>query len=254
MYAEERQQAIAAWVTRQGRASVADLAESFNVTTETVRRDLSALERMNLLRRVHGGAVPARSLTVVEIGLIERVTENSEAKERIARKALDLLPRDGSVILDAGSTTARLAGMLPPDLHLTVFTHAVPIAATLAPQGQIELHLLPGRVRPTTHAAVGASTVAALGKLRADVGLLGANGLSTGHGFSTPDAEEAATKTAILNSCERVVALVDSSKLGLELTCRFAELDQVDTLITDEGIAESDVATLERAGVEVLIA
>ena len=162
MYAEERQQAMAQLIGQQGRLSVAQLAETFEVTTETVRRDLSSLERIGLVRRVHGGAVPASSLSVIESGLGERDQANTAAKDAIAVAAVQQLPPSGAtVVIDAGSTTSRLAGVLPRELQLTVITHAVPVAARLAGLPHIELHLLPGRVRPTTHAAVGADTVAA---------------------------------------------------------------------------------------------
>ena len=92
MYAEERQQAMAQLIGQQGRLSVADLAGNFSVTTETVRRDLSALERIGLVRRVHGGAVPASSLSVIESGLGERDQANTAAKDAIAAAALQELP------------------------------------------------------------------------------------------------------------------------------------------------------------------
>jgi DeoR family fructose operon transcriptional repressor len=255
MYAEERQQAMAQLVTERGRVSVNAIADQFDVTTETVRRDLSVLERMGLLRRVHGGAVPASALAVIEAGLGERDQANTSEKDQIARAALDLLPPpDGTVLLDAGSTTSRLASLLPRDLRLTVVTHAVPVAARLAGSVQIELHLLPGRVRRTTQAAVGADTVAALGQLRADVAFLGTNGLTVEHGLSTPDREEAATKRAMVASARRVVCLVDSSKIGVEAPLRFAALADVDVVVTDDGISADDRRALVRAGVEVVVA
>ena len=162
MYAEERQQAMAHLISRRGRLSVVQLAEQFEVTTETVRRDLSTLDRMGLVRRVHGGAVPAGSLSVIESGIGERDQSNTQAKEAIANAAIALLPPpDSVVVIDAGTTTARFAAVLPRDHRLTVITHAVPVATRLAGLPQIELHLLPGKVRPTTHAAVGADTVGA---------------------------------------------------------------------------------------------
>jgi len=255
MYAEERQQAMAQLVAERGRVSVAEISEQFDVTTETVRRDLSVLERIGLLRRVHGGAVPATALAVMEAGLGERDQANTSEKERIARAALDQLPAaNGTVLLDAGSTTSRLASLLPRDLRLTVVTHAVPVAARLAGSPQVELHLLPGRVRSTTQAAVGAETVEALHRLRADVAFLGTNALSIDHGLSTPDHEEAATKRAMVTSARRVVCLADSSKVGSESPVRFAELTEVDVLVTDDGIPAADRRALERAGVEVVIA
>jgi DeoR family fructose operon transcriptional repressor len=255
MYAEERQQAMAQLVAEHGRLSVNVLAEQYDVTTETVRRDLSTLERMGLVRRVHGGAIPAHSLSVIESGLVERDSANTVEKERIARAALELLPPAGStILLDAGSTTNRLASLLPRDLRLTVVTHAVPVAARLAGNPQIELILLPGRVRTTTQAAVGADTVAALAHLRADVVFLGTNGLTVEHGLSTPDRDEAATKRAMIASARRAVVLADASKIGIESTLRFAALDEIDVLVTDEGVGEHDRQGLADAGLEVVVA
>ena len=255
MYAEERQQAMAHLISRRGRLSVVQLAEQFEVTTETVRRDLSTLDRMGLVRRVHGGAVPAGSLTVIESGIGERDQSNTQAKEAIANAAVALLPPpDSVVVIDAGSTTARFAAALPRDHRLTVITHAVPVATRLAGLPQIELHLLPGKVRPTTHAAVGAETVAALADLRADVAFIATNGLTVGHGLTTPDSDEAATKRAMIACARTTVVLADSTKLGVETAVRFATLDSLDVLVTDSDVEPADRRALESAGIEVVVA
>jgi DeoR family fructose operon transcriptional repressor len=255
MYAEERQQAIAASVARRGRLSVAEIATDYDVTTETVRRDLTVLERAGVVRRVHGGVVPASSLTMIEAAVAERDSAHAPEKDRIAQAALDLLPEDhATVLLDAGTTTTRMAALLPRDRRLTVVTHAVPIAARVAGLAHIDLRLLPGRVRRTTQAAVGADTVSALGALRAEVAFLGTNGLSLDHGLSTPDADEAAAKSAMVRGAHRVVVLTDSSKLGVEATHRFAEVADIDVLVTDDGIDEDLASALEAAGVDVRIA
>ena len=255
MYAEERQQAIAELVAQRGRLSVNALAAEYAVTTETVRRDLSVLERAGVLRRVHGGAVPAAALSALEAKVGDRDLAHADEKDRIAKKAVALLPSSGgSVLLDAGTTTARLAMMLPRELQLTVVTNAVPIAARLAGAPGVNLHLLPGRVRSTTHAAVGEDTVEALSRLRADVAFVGTNGLSVDHGLSTPDHTEAAAKRAIVASAHQVVVLVDSSKIGREHTVRFAELADVDVVVTDSGADPADLAELRSHGLEVVVA
>ena len=254
MYAEERQQAMAELVAARGRLSVTALAEEYDVTTETVRRDLSALERLGLVRRVHGGAVPAHSLAAIESGLVDRDSANTDEKDRIARAAIDLLPPSGStILLDAGTTTTRLASVLPRDHRLTVVTHAVPVAARLAGNPQVELHLLPGRVRSTTHAAVGPDTVAALANLRVDVAFLGTNGITADHGLTTPDWDEAATKRAMVATGRQVVVLADASKVGTESAQRFASLDEVDVLVTDDAVAEDDRKLFDAAGLEVVV-
>jgi DeoR family fructose operon transcriptional repressor len=255
MYAEERQQAIARLVSQRGRMSVNQLSREYDVTTETVRRDLSTLERMGLVRRVHGGVVPPASLSLIEAGLRERDQVNTETKERIARAAVEQLPPPGgTILLDAGTTTSRFASLLPPDHSLTVITHGVPIAARLAGQRNIDLRLLPGRVRRTTQAAVGADTVKALSHLRVDVAFIGTNGITAEHGLTTPDPDEAAVKRALIESGRRVVALADASKFGVETAVRFAAAGEVDVLVTDSDVSSADRRALSKAGVEVVVA
>lgn len=255
MYAEERQQRIATLVVDRGRVSVTALAEEFGVTTETVRRDLAALERAGTLRRVHGGAVPAGALTYVETALGERSGTRSEQKRKIAAAALDLLPgTDGSVLLDGGSSLAALVEMLPVDRRLLVATHSVPLAARLAAAPGVDLHVLGGQVRGITQCAVGERTVNALADLRVDVAFLGTNGISPEHGFTTPDEAEASVKRAMIRAGQKVVVLADSSKLGREHLVRFATSADVDVLVTDAEAAPADLARLEDAGIEVVVA
>jgi DeoR family fructose operon transcriptional repressor len=255
MYAEERQQAIAELVMSRGRASVADLAQTYDVTTETVRRDLAALDRIGILRRVHGGAVPVGALHVVEPGVMERETTRADHKDAIARAALEFLPiSGGSVLLDAGTTTGRVAAMLPTDRELVVVTNSVPIAARVAAMPTVSLQLLGGRVRGLTQAAVGEPALRLLDTLRVDVAFIGTNGISVEHGLSTPDSDEAAVKRAMVRAAGYVVVVADSSKVGREDLLSFAPIDRVDVLITDAELADADRAQLADRGVEVVIA
>jgi DeoR family transcriptional regulator, fructose operon transcriptional repressor len=255
MYAEERFEAIAGLVRQSGRISVSEVATTFGVTTETVRRDLAHLERAGLLRRVHGGAVATTALALAEVALDARDVAQATQKDRIAKAAVELVPGSGgSVVLDAGTTTGRLAAMLPTDRDLLVITHAVPLAARLAGLPGIDLQLVGGTVRGSTQAAVGPDTVAALSDLRADVAFLGTNGLLAGHGLSTPNVEEAAVKRALVRAGRLVVVLADSTKIGREALVRFAALEDVDTLVTDDGISDAAVRAVQAAGVEVVVA
>lgn len=255
MYAEERQQSMADLITQRGRLSVNDLADEYAVTTETVRRDLSLLERAGIVRRVHGGAVPFESLALLETAVNDRDKAQSTQKDEIAGAALRFLPASGGTVLfDAGTTTARLASQLPRDRKVTAITNAVPIASRLAGLSHVDLHLLPGRVRRTTQAAVGAETVKALEMLRLDVAFVGTNGLTLGHGLSTPDHAEAAAKRAMIRAAQKVVVLADSSKVGREHTVRFADVEDVDAVVTDSGISDEDAAALRERGPDVVVA
>jgi DeoR family fructose operon transcriptional repressor len=255
MYAEERQEAIAALVISRGRASVAELAQAYDVTTETVRRDLAALDKAGVVRRVHGGAVPVRALHLVEPGVGERETTRADYKDAIAAAATDFFPLSGaSVLLDAGTTTARIAALVPTDRDLVVVTNSVPIAARLAAVSSVSLQLLGGRVRGITQATVGEQALRVLDTLRVDIAFIGTNAISPRHGLSTPDGEEAAVKRAMVRCANYVVVAADSTKVGREDLVSFAPISSVDTLITDDEITDADRTMLIDEGVEVVTA
>lgn len=251
MYAPERQQEILRLARDAGRVDVVSLAEQFQVTAETIRRDLKTLDRAGLVRRVHGGAIPAGRFDF-EPDLAERETTAADEKDRIAKAALAELPADGTVIVDAGSTVARLAGSFPTELSLTVVTHSLPIAARLVDHPGIQLHLVGGRVRHRTRAAVDAWALRAYGEIRADVLFVAANGFSLKYGLTTPDLAEAAVKRAAMAAARRVVLLADSAKHGQEHFARFGGLGDVDLLITDSGLSPEDALAIERGGTEVV--
>lgn len=251
MYAPERQQEILRLARDSGRVDVLSLAEELKVTAETIRRDLKALDRAGLVRRVHGGAIPAGRLDF-EPDLAERESTAADEKDRIARAAVAELPTEGSVILDAGTTVARLASGLPLESGVTVVTHGLATAARLADHPGIQLHLVGGRVRNRTRAAVDSWALRAYGEIRADVLFLAANGFSVEHGLTTPDLAEAAVKRAAVAAARRVVLLADSSKHGQEHFARFGDLADVDLLITDGGLPQGAVAAIERGGTEVV--
>ncbi|MEW2299987.1 DeoR/GlpR family DNA-binding transcription regulator [Streptomyces sp. NPDC006655] len=251
MYAPERQQEILRLARDGGRVDVVSLAEEFQVTQETIRRDLKALDRAGLVRRVHGGAIPAGRLDF-EPDLTERESTSADEKDRIAKAAVPELPVEGTLILDAGTTVARLAAAIPLEADLTVVTHSLPIAARLADHPGIQLHLVGGRVRHRTRAAVDAWALRAYSEIRADVLFVAANGFSTEQGLTTPDLAEAAVKRAAVAAARRVVLLADSAKHGQEHFARFGALDDVDLLITDTGLTPEDAAAIERGGTEVV--
>lgn len=251
MYAEERLTFIADQARAAGRVDVAALASELDVTTETVRRDLTALERRGVLRRVHGGAIPVERLTA-EPGLAVRESRHRAEKERIAKTALAELPAEGAVLLDAGSTTVRLAELMPSDRELTVVTNALPVAATLAARANIRLMIIGGRVRGRTLAAVDTWALNSLAGVYVDVAFVGTNGISLERGLTTPDQAEAAVKAAMVGAARRTVVLADHSKVGNDCFARFASLADMDLLITDDGLDPQVAGEIEAAGPRVV--
>ena len=255
MYAEERQHEILTRARGLGRVSVAELAMRFDVTPETIRRDLDALSGRGLLSRVHGGAVPAEKLRLAEASLDSRQTSFPEEKQAIARAAMGLLPRrEGlTVIIDAGTTTGRLCSLLPEWVSLVV-TNSVSAAEMLAARGDLEVMMLGGQVRNLTQATVGEPALSVLRQLRVDVAFLGTNGISAEHGFSTPDPHEGAVKRAMARCAAQVFVLGDASKMDNEYLVRFAEVDEVDALVTDARLPQERAEELREAGLAVEIA
>ncbi|MBB5851119.1 DeoR/GlpR family DNA-binding transcription regulator [Amycolatopsis umgeniensis] len=252
MYAEERQRAILKQARQDGRVDVATLAAAFEITSETVRRDLTALERSGVLRRVHGGAIPVERLGI-EPGLDVRDTVMATEKDRIAAAALDQIPAEGAILLDAGTTMGRLASLIPADRELTVVTPSLPIASALANRPGITLMLVGGRLRGHTMASVDSWALNALKDTYVDIAFIGADGLSVERGLTTPDTAEAMVKRAAIASARRSVLLADHTKIGNDHFARFGDLCDVDTLITDTGVDPRVADEITRTGVKVII-
>ena len=248
-YADQRKNHILDRLLSNGRVDATEVADSLGVTGETIRKDLIALERQGILRRVHGGAVPVQSLAF-EPG-VETRTEYSTEKTRIAQAALAHLPNEGSVLIDAGSTTAKLVEMFPGDHELTVYTNTIPLAISLLTRPRLTVFTLGGRLRNKTFAEVGDWTVRALAEINVDVAFLGTNGISMARGLTTPDPAEAAVKRLMLGCAAKRVLLADHSKFGVVKGTKHGDLDDIDVLISDAGLTDDQYTQLRTAGIDV---
>jgi DeoR family fructose operon transcriptional repressor len=248
-FADERKNQILERLRSNGRLEAVEAAEALGVTGETIRKDLIALERQGLLRRVHGGAVPVHALAFEPA--VETRTEFLTEKTRIARAALAHLPEQGSVLIDAGSTTAKLVEMFPGDRELTVYTNTLPLAVALLTRPRLTVFTLGGRLRGKTFAEVGDWAARALAEINVDVAFLGTNGISLTRGLTTPDPAEAAVKRLMASCARRRILLADHSKFGVISGTKHADLSDVDLLLTDAGLADDQYAQLQEAGMRV---
>lgn len=246
LYSAQRQQAILTALASRGRVDAAEMAAELSVTSETVRKDLTALERQGRLRRVHGGAIPIQDLSF-EPDISTRV-EYADEKRRIAAAALAHLPDVGTVLIDAGSTTGRFAELIAPTRPLTVFTNTLPIALTLTSKPNVTVHTLGGRVRSRTFAEVDSWAARTLSELNVDVAFVGTNAVSVERGLTTPDPAEAAIKHLMLERAAHRILLADHSKVGRVATHKYGELADIDLLITDSGLDDAAERALRDAG------
>jgi DeoR family fructose operon transcriptional repressor len=251
VYAEERQREILLLARAEGRVDVVALAAQHGVTTETVRRDLTVLERAGQLRRVHGGAIPVERLGF-EPTLSARDAVMTAEKERISKAALAELPEEGAILLDAGSTTRRFAEAIPADRELIVIVNSPPLATLLAARPGLTVIMIGGRVRGRTMAAVDDGGLNPLDHLHVDVAFMATNGISLERGLTTPDPAEASMKRAMIACARRTVLLADRTKVGNDYLARFGTIDDIDLFITDSGLDPTTADELEHQGLRLV--
>ncbi len=229
-----------------------ELAHSLAVTSETIRRDLSQLEQAGLLRRVHGGALPIDRQSL-EPEVLERALTMVGEKRRIAKRALDEVPTTGTIFLDAGTTTGVLADLLPPGRNLTVVTHSLSIALTLAGRSRYTVLTLGGELRGATLATVGPWAEGRLRTMHTDVAFVATNGLSLARGLTTPNPVEAEIKRLIIQTARRVVLLTDHTKINRDFFESFGSTSDVDLLISDVGLDAVTAGEFEAAGLATVL-
>lgn len=253
LFQTERQRQIVAVTIQHGRAEVSDLADRFQVTTETIRRDLSDLQGQRVLRRVHGGAVPWETAGFEPL-LSVRADLHDGEKNRLAAAAVSELPDRGSIIIDSGSTLTTFARAIPTDASLRVVTNSLTVAQVLAERDSLDVVVVGGKVRKNTLAMVDAEAVAAVEPLKVDTLFISSDSATPNTGLTTPYREEAALKQAMIKAARRVVALIDHTKFRTDQFVRFAEWSDVDILITNTELDPAIVAIIEATGTTVRLA
>lgn len=253
LFQSERQQEIVGLAIRHKRVEVAELSDRFGVTTETIRRDLSDLQTQQVLRRVHGGAVPWEGVNFEPL-LSVRSDQHDSEKHRLAYRAVQELPQTGSIIIDSGSTLTRFANEIPTTCELQVVTNSMPIAQTLSEHPSLDITVLGGRLRSKTLAMVDGETIASVTPLSVDALFISSDGFSASNGLSTPYRQEAQLKRSMIRAARRVVALIDHSKQGHDHFVRFADWADIDLLITNNETDPDTIAAIKKYGTEVVVA
>lgn len=239
MLTEERRQAILRMLGERGRVTALDLSAAFSVSEDTIRRDLRELAAAGLLRKVHGGALPASQGTAT---YAVRQTQSQQAKAAIAEEAVKLVQPGQVVVIDCGTTTLEVAKRMPSDLDLTVVTNSLPIAMELATRPGLKVLMVGGRVTESSLGTQGVATVDAFRSIRADLCFLGVCSLDAASGVTVPDVEEAHVKRAMVEEAARVITLASAEKIGTTSAFFVAPIEGIDVLITD---AEEGLLALE---------
>lgn len=249
LLAEERKRTILNLLQRRGTVRTVALAELFNVSDQTIRRDFWALEKQGLVSKKHGGAV---LLNVQSVPYGERAGLYQAAKLAIARAAARFVKPKMTVALGPGTTTEALARRLD-GLELKIVTNSLSVAAAVT-QAATEVYLIGGRYRPGSELVTGGWAEDNLRDFFADLCFIGVSGIDAERGYAVTEGDEAAVLRQFIRVSKTTVVLSDATKFGRAAQEVVAPLGAVHHLVTDEGISEPSRRGLEAAGVEVLIA
>lgn len=248
----ERRKAIMERLKKDEKVYVRDLARDFQVTEETVRRDLERLEKEDLLSRNYGGAV-LKAPVADALSFTRRTFVNSDGKERIARKAFSVISGFSRIMLDAGTTALALLTYLKGERGITVVTNSAR-ALTLASDGAVTLYSTGGKLKRHALALTGPTAVKAIRGYKADVACVACKGLDLVGGVLESDEDEAIVKQEMLNRAAKRILLADNTKFNRAAFSVIAPWDTFDMIITDEEPAAEWKDVFARHGVELVVA
>lgn len=250
-FAEERRAAIMDMLERGTSIQVADIAQAFGVSSVTARGDLDALAMAGKLRRTHGGAVSLHKTLTVSVQ-DRRVNVNVDAKQAVARAAIDFVHDGDTVFVDSGTTALEFVRMLDTRADITVITADITIADFIDESlPSVDVIMLGGELRKGHRYLFGPLTMAAIGAVHADLALICPGAFVPNRGFMTDFPQMAEIKQAAIRASTRSVALMDASKLTSRGTYCFAPVDAVDHIVIDrdeEGTLADALRSLPEGG------
>ncbi len=249
---EIRRSEIIDQIEKKGSVGISQLANSYKVSEMTIRRDLIELEKMSVIRRVHGGAVAFYGRSF-EPPLISRSNKNISIKQRIGRYAAEMVVDGDSIAMDVGSTTMEMAMNLIGRQNLTIVTPSLHIANLLGDESQIRVIVSGGVVRRGEKSLTGDLAYYTFKEVNVDKLFLGTGGIDVNAGLTEHDMQDAQVKKEMIRCAKEVFLLADSSKFQQIAFAYFADLSQIDHLVSDKEPAEELRKALKAANVAIHI-
>jgi DeoR family transcriptional regulator of aga operon len=257
MLINDRQNQILDILVEQQSVSVTELVALLNVSAVTIRTDLNQLADQGKLVRTHGGALLVGEKTRQELTFATRQQLHAAQKECIGALAASLVQPLDSILLDASTTALAVGRVLKQrqDLtEVTIISTGVWTALEMLGTPHLNIMLAGGNLRNTTGSIIGSIAREVLSKINIHRAFLGAWGLTVTHGLTEANMQEVELKQFIIERCQEVIAVVDSSKFGQVALSTFAPLDKISRIVTDDGAPAEMVAEFRARGIEVLIA
>ncbi|MCY4305196.1 MAG: DeoR/GlpR family DNA-binding transcription regulator [Aestuariivita sp.] len=252
MQLTDRQEKILARLRNDGEVRVDTLSSEFNMTSQTIRRDLGELCTLGFAARVRGGAKQLSPVANREYR--ERRCMHAKEKQEIGRIAASLIPNGCSIMLNIGTTTERVATALAQHKNLQVVTNNANIINILIGSAARELILVGGTVRPSDGAIFGEDAVEFISRYKAEYAVIGASALDTDGAILDFDSREVSVARAILRNSRTRILVCDHSKFGQIAPVRICDIDDIDIMVTDTEPPEQFIEKANWSGTELLIA
>lgn len=250
----QRRNKIKERLFKERSVKVADLVQEFNVSEETIRRDLNQLEREGLIKKNYGGAILIEEIDQIAIPPVQqRTLQHFEEKDLIGKKAAELVDSNQIIIVDAGSTTWCMARYLKNIPDLMVVTNGINVAEECSHNENASIYLLGGKLIRKSMSVVGPQAELELQKYNAHFAFMGTSGVSGRKGFTSSDIYEAEMKRAMVAAGQKVVVLADHSKFQRQGLVSFSNFQDVDIVITSDLTDPRIVKEIQDAGVQVIV-
>lgn len=232
MLAIERRQKIMEEITREGKVYVSALSQLFHVTEETIRRDLEKLEGQDLLRRSYGGAI-LNDHTGEDLSFQRRSSINSESKEAIAKKAMELVKDGDTIMMDSSTTCLALLHQLSSRKDLTIITNSIRLVYDFVTS---PFHLIStgGNLRPNSYALTGPVAIATLQKYFVDIAVFSCKGVTLERDVMESNEEESVVKQWMIKQARKSILLADHSKFNRTAFIKTCDFEDITALVTDE--------------------
>ena len=252
MLRETRLKQIMELLRREGRVENRELCKLFGVSDMTIRRDLDILVDEEDVMRTRGGAVLKREL---RRQAAERPMDDHErCKERIARKAIDLIAPGQRIFIDAGTTTRWVGRLMPSDGHNVIATNNLAVALEISDYQNVTVLMIGGELQGSSMSCFGSLTEEQIRRYKLDIAFIGAAAIDDDGFVYTGFTSEAGTKGCIIRSAKKSYLLVESGKFSQDNLMNFCHVRAIEAIITDAGVSPEAVEKMEQAGTKVIIA
>ncbi|WP_377865469.1 DeoR/GlpR family DNA-binding transcription regulator [Bacillus sp. R86525] len=251
MFTEERREKILELLKKDGRVIAKDLAEIFDMSIDSIRRDLSIMEKEGLLKRTHGGAIELTRVRYLAAEPYKRFSDSSIYEKAIAKVAVSYIQEGDSVFIGGASIHCAMLKFLP-ETSFTIITNSIEIASSLREYKNIEVYLIGGKVKPSGNMT---DTLASelISRLSIDLYFSTGGGISL-HGISTATPEVAYFGKTVSKIARRNICLAPHNKLGIDYFIKGESLKEIDLIITDEESSKEIIQEFEKQGKEIVIA